>query len=91
MAAIQFKAAGAAQSQPTGTLQSEPAPNEGDPGFIGPALPTQAARVQAAIQSDSNAQVVTINVTDYGYEPPVTRAKANMPIKLVLQTQGAYG
>lgn len=89
--------AGAAQSQTQSQTRtgdappSQPAPNQGDPNFIGPVLRPQTAPAPAAIQPDADAQVVTINVSDYGYEPPAARAKANAPVKLVLQTQGAYG
>jgi len=66
-------------------------PNQGDPNFIGPVQSNQTAPATTSTQSGAAIQTVSINVSDYGYEPPVSRAKANVPIKLVLQTQGAYG
>ena len=54
--------------------------------FIGPIAPTQAnANMQAGVQT------INIQVTDSGYQPAVTHAKANLPSKLVLQTQDVYG
>ncbi len=52
--------------------------------FLGPISPAQAT-TQAGIQA------INVQVTDYGYQPAVTRAKANVRSKLVLQTDGTYG
>ena len=52
--------------------------------ILGPISPAQAT-------AQAGVQVIDIQVTDYGYQPAVTRAKANVPGKLVLQTDGAYG
>ena len=58
--------------------------------FIGPIAPAQAnADTQATVRTD--IQTINIQVTDSGYQPAVTRAKANLPSKLVLQTQDVYG
>lgn len=92
--AIEFKdasAAGATQPQATDPSQRASALDQDDPSFIGPVLPKQAAPSAVVGQSNSATQVVMINVSDYGYEPPAARAKANAPVRLVLQTQGAYG
>lgn len=56
--------------------------------FIGPIAPAQA-NTQTNVQA--GVQTINIQVADSGYQPAVTHAKANLPSKLVLQTQDVYG
>lgn len=56
--------------------------------FIGPIAPAQT-NTQTSMQT--GVQTINIQVTDSGYQPAIAHAKANLPSKLVLQTQDVYG
>jgi uncharacterized protein len=39
---------------------------------------------------DGSSQILTINATDYGYEPRILKANANSPTRLILVTNNTY-
>lgn len=51
---------------------------------------TAANQPPVVSSEDGISQIVTINATDYGYEPRILKAKANSPTQLILVTNNTY-
>lgn len=70
--------------------QAQPSPFD-NPVLVGPqSLPASQA-AEGDTQAVTPADVVNINVLDYGYDPPISRAPAGQPVQLNLITNNTYG
>jgi uncharacterized protein len=79
------------QAQPN--LPAQPAPQTLTDPAMAPAQPqpTPFANPAQVGPQVAPGNVVNINVLDYGYNPPISRAKAGQPVQLNLITSKTYG
>ena len=59
--------------------------------MVGPQSFPDAPPAGDAAQPDTSANAVSVNVLDYGYNPPISQAKAGQPVQLNLTTNNTYG